>query len=71
MLDVQIYVDGQVESYSTVHDAVIDTMGEGSVRFGMRAGDSWMPFNGLLDELRLYSRALTPEEIVEMAGVPE
>jgi hypothetical protein len=64
MLDVQVYVDGQVESYSAVQDAAIDTMGEDSVRLGMRAGDSWMLFNGLLDELCLYSRVLTPEEIV-------
>lgn len=71
MQDVQVYVDGQIESNSMVFDAPIDTVSGSDVRFGKRPGDSWTPYNGLLDELRINSSALTPEEIAELAGVIE
>jgi hypothetical protein len=28
----------------------------------------WRPFNGIIDELRIYDRALSPDEIAELAG---
>jgi len=68
MADVQVYVDGQAEPYSAFDDAAIDTVAEGNVRFGRRAGDGRMPFNGSLDELCIHSRALSLDEIVERAG---
>lgn len=71
MQDVRIYVDGHVESNSALFDAPIDTLAGPSVRFGKRPGDTWTPFNGLLDEVRIDSRALTPGEIIEMASIIE
>ena len=71
MQDVQFYVDGQIESNSMVFDAPVDTVAGPDVRLGMRTGNSWTPYDGLLDELRINSSALTPEEIAELAGVIE
>lgn len=71
MQDVQFYVDGQIESNSMYQDALIDTMTGPDVRLGMRAGNSWMPYDGLLDELRIDSCALTLDEIADMTGVIE
>ena len=66
--DIQMYVDGQIESSSMLLDVSIDTVAGPDVRFGKRAGDTWTPFDGLLDEARIDSRALTQEEIAELAG---
>lgn len=66
--DVRVYVDGQIESSSLFFDAPIDTLAGPDVRFGMRTGDTRAPFGGMLDEVRIDSRALTPEEIAELAG---
>jgi hypothetical protein len=71
MKDILIYVDGHIESNSMILDAPIDTMAGGDVRFGRRAGDTWTPFEGLLDDVRIDSRALTAEEVVELAGAIE
>ena len=69
--DVRIYVDGRIESPNRIFDGPVDTLAGADVRFGMRAGDSWMPFNGLLDGVRIDSRAMTPEEIADLATVTE
>ena len=69
--DVQVYLDGRIKSGTIPGDGPIDTLEGYDVRFGMRAGDEWMPFEDSLDEVRIYSRALTPEEIAELAGVLE
>jgi arabinan endo-1,5-alpha-L-arabinosidase len=71
MQDVQIYVDGQIESNNMFQDVAVNTLTGSDVRLGMRAGNSLTPYDGLMDELRIYSRALTPEEIAELAGVTE
>jgi hypothetical protein len=71
MQDIQIYVDGQIESSKIFSDVPIDSLAGHDVRFGMRAGDTWTPFDGLLDEVRIDSIALTPEEIAELAGLIE
>ena len=69
--DVQVYVDGQIESSSMFSDAPINTMEGSDVRFGKRTGDTWTPFDGLLDEVRIDSRTLIPEEIAALAGIIE
>ena len=42
----------------------------GGARAGTTVGGS-RPFLGLMDELYIYSRALSPEEIGALASVPE
>jgi hypothetical protein len=68
MQDVRVYVDGHIESSSMILDAPIDTVAGPDVRFGKRTGDTWTPFEGLLDEVRIDSRALTLEEIIELTS---
>ena len=69
--DIQLYVDGRTELASQVMDCPVHTTAGDNVRFGARAGDSRSPFHGLLDEVRIYSRTLRPEEIAELAGITE
>jgi hypothetical protein len=69
--DVKVYVDGQIEPGTVLGNVLIDTLAGSDLRFGMRAGESWTPFEGLLDEVRIYSRDLDAEEIAELAGVLE
>jgi hypothetical protein len=68
--DVRIYVDGRIEPVNRIFDGPIDTLAGADVRFGMRAGPTvlpdWKPFDGLLDEVCIESRALTQEEIAEL-----
>jgi Concanavalin A-like lectin/glucanases superfamily len=63
---IAIYVDGElVGSQSSA--AVIDTGHGGTATLGRLASEAGAPFdrflNGLLDEVQLYDRSLTPEEI--------
>ena len=69
--DIRLYVDGQIELASQIMDSAVHTAAGDNVRFGARAGDSRSPFHGLLDEVRIYSRTLRPEEIAELAGITE
>jgi hypothetical protein len=69
--DIQVYVDGQIEPGTVLGNALVDTAAGSDLRFGMRAGEGWTPFEGLVDEVRIYSRALGTEEIAELAGVAE
>ena len=73
--DVRIYIDGRLEPANRIFDGPIDTLAGADVRFGMRAGPAvlpdWTPFNGLLDELRIDGRALTAEEIAELATLTQ
>jgi hypothetical protein len=69
--DIRVYVDGRLDLTSRISDGSIDTLTGPKFRFGIPTGDRWVPFNGLLDEVRIYSRALAPEEIAELAGVGE
>ena len=67
--DIRLYVDGQIEPATLVADSPVDTLAGGNVRLGTGVSDSARPFNGLLDEVRIYRCALTPEEITELAGI--
>jgi hypothetical protein len=69
MQDIQVYVDGQIESINIFNDVLVDTVVGPDVRFGMRAGNTWTPFNGLLDEVRIDSIAMTPQEVAALAGI--
>lgn len=68
MQNVRVYVDGHIESSSMILDAPINTVAGPDVRFGKSTGDTWTPFEGLLDEVRIDSRVLTSEEIIELVS---
>jgi hypothetical protein len=64
--DIEIYVDGILElcSYSSPH-SVISTVSDSDVWVGR---DCYYSHVGLIDEVRIYSRALSENEIRLLAG---
>ncbi|MBN1805522.1 MAG: RICIN domain-containing protein [Sedimentisphaerales bacterium] len=63
--EVLLYVDGQPQTTSGTSQA-IDTAAGGDVRLGSFSSDP-LYFNGLIDEVRIYDRALSVEEIEKLA----
>jgi len=63
-----LYVDGRSESTSAVLAKAIDTDPTGEVRIGKSPYHS-SGFIGLIDDARIYDRALSEEEILSLAGV--
>ena len=57
--DIQLFVNG-VREATRVKEAAVDTVARTDVRIGANAT---LYFKGLLDEVRIYDRALTAEEI--------
>lgn len=60
--DVILYVDGVVDSPTSASDRVIDTK-SGAVSVGVWPAVN-RPFEGLIDDVRIYNRLLTEDEIV-------
>ena len=69
VLDARLYVDGELETISASQSKTVNTAIDGQdVTFGNdQAGRR---YNGLLDEVRLYDRALSPAEIAILTSVP-
>ena len=59
--NLQVYVNGHIDG--TVNSTRNPKMGTTGVRIAARGDDGSTPFGGLLDELRVYNRALAPAEI--------
>jgi formylglycine-generating enzyme required for sulfatase activity len=67
---VAIYADGAVENSETVSGGIQNTANP--LLIGFNPGEGIMGYwKGLLDELRIYDRALTPAEIALLAMNPE
>jgi len=64
--EIKLYVDGIEEGYSSVSDQIINTAASNDVVIG--AIDSTGYFNGLIDDVRIYSRAISPAEIQNIAN---
>ncbi len=64
--EITLYVDGSEEVISATNDEPIDTASTGVVRIG-EAPWHYRPFVGLIDEVRIYDRALTQPELLELA----
>ena len=60
--DLRLYVDGVLESTAT-DTTTGDTTNDLAIGIGARRTTAAGPFNGLIDEVRVYNRALTPAEI--------
>ena len=60
-----LYVDGQLETTVTTSSRTINT---GSLEDFKIGNDNSIYFDGLIDDVRLYSRALTIEEINDLPG---
>ncbi len=61
ILDVKLYVDGIQEAISDSQVVNVDTAGGRNVRIG--DGHQNRPFPGLIDDARIYDRALSPAEL--------
>ncbi len=68
--DVKLYVDGVEETpYSAVSPETINTASGADVKIGVFSGSNRY-FNGLIDDVRIYNRALSPEESAALADAP-
>jgi len=61
-LDTVLYVDGQLDATADSLDEPIDTSATGVVRIGESPWHN-APFVGLIDDVRIYDKALTLQEI--------
>ena len=62
VLDTVLYVDGQLDATAESLDEPIDTSATGVVRIGESPWHN-APFVGLIDDVRIYDKALTLQEI--------
>jgi len=61
-LEILLYVDGVLEPSSASQGVAIDTIGTGVVQIGESPWHN-RPFTGLIDDLRIFDKALTEEEL--------
>ena len=64
--DVQLYVNGVLETGGALAAGPINTKALVSMRIGTDEAGKY--FMGLIDDVRIYDRALTAEEIAAIAG---
>ncbi|MGH2272852.1 LamG-like jellyroll fold domain-containing protein [Anaerohalosphaeraceae bacterium U12dextr] len=62
--DIRLYVDGKREIISKAVPAVLNTACADDVKIGLN-GTAWY-YKGAIDDVRIYDRALTDQEIEEM-----
>jgi len=69
MKNIAIYADGRREALTnrTGRDIDIDTFSENDVTIGAAYWTTDFPFTGLIDDLRIYGRALSDGEIAALA----
>jgi hypothetical protein len=68
--EIALYVDGVREVLSAIDSQAINTAADGVLRIG-EAPWHYRPFTGQIDDLRVYSRALSQAELANLAGVAE
>ena len=67
--DVILYLDGADDTRPTTDaEPVFNLTAAEDVRIGNRAAGNDRLFIGQMDDVRIYNRALTPEEIAGLAG---
>jgi len=68
--DVRLYVDGQIDTPTSVPDRSIDTIIDDPTSTDVHIG-VYPPtarfFQGLIDDVRIYARALTDAEVMDLA----
>ncbi|HMO93104.1 MAG TPA: DUF4347 domain-containing protein, partial [Pirellulaceae bacterium] len=63
----RLYINGQLVATANFVDSIAYTLGT-STRIGMHGGASSVyDFNGLIDDARIYTRALTADEVAALA----
>ncbi|MHC4202057.1 MAG: LamG domain-containing protein, partial [Planctomycetota bacterium] len=66
--DVKLYVDGVLDAKSGTTTEPINTVSGTDVTVGVKEGNG-SDFDGLIDDVRVYDRVLTPEEIGRLASM--
>jgi len=66
--DVILYVDGIDDTRATTDPDAFNLTADQDVRIGSRPASNDRFFMGLIDDVRIYDRALTQEEIAWLAG---
>ncbi len=64
--EIRLYVDGVRDAPSSIGDQAIDTVLGPDVKIGLWGGGQGY-FEGIIDDVRIYDRALSAEEISELA----
>ena len=64
---LKIYFDGKLQEWTIEQDRLSDTI-RSKVPLYLGRRNPGAPFNGLLDEVRIYDRALTEAEVQALAG---
>jgi hypothetical protein len=58
----ELYINGVAETLSVDN---LDAMAGGSQKIGIGGSDRFINFNGIIDEVVIYNRALTPSEVLD------
>ena len=66
--DIQFYIDGMLDPASFVSSVAIDTTDIANVTVGATPLAT-LPFKGMIDDVRIYDRALTIIELADLAGI--
>jgi len=66
--DVRIYLDGQDDTQESTDPDAFDLVADWDVTIGYRPSQNDRFFMGEIDDVRIYDRALSQEEIVWLAG---
>jgi hypothetical protein len=66
--EVALYVDGLNDTQTTVDPDPFGTAADVPVTLGQRRTNNDRDFQGLLDEVRIFDVALSPEEVAGLAG---
>ncbi|MCH7557098.1 MAG: LamG domain-containing protein, partial [Planctomycetes bacterium] len=69
--DVRIYVDGQDDTQESTDPDAFNIVADWDVTIGYRPSQSDRFFNGQIDDVRIYDRVLSQEEIAWLAGRTE
>jgi hypothetical protein len=69
--EVILYVNGADDTRPTTDPDLFDLTAAEDVRIGSRPSSNDRLFIGQIDDVRIYDRALTPEEIIWLAGRTE
>jgi len=68
---MKVYVDGILENTSEENKFYINEINTERLQIGISESASWYPYHGLIDDLRIYDRALSETEIEELYQLGE
>jgi len=68
--DVKLYVDGKEDTYTTSTQG-INTGNDQNVKIGLLTTSNAKYFDGIIDDVRIYNKALSAKEVSELADIRE